>query len=158
MTVPFVPQGIDHIILWVDDLPAARRFYVEVLGCRHAWSFPEIAMEHYWFGPVILGLWDRGDPRAAYAAPPRGGNVDHVALAWTGCDEAALRAHLAAHGVPVERDVYQTGARGAGRALYVRDPSGNRIELKGPPAQPGPDDGDDEEGDGARGEDHETLP
>ena len=133
---PFQPAGVDHIVLWVDDMAAARRFYVDVLGCRPAWSFPEIAMEHLWFGPVVLGLWDRTDPRAAYAVPPRGGNVDHVALAVGPFDRDALVAHLAAHGVEVERELVQTGARGEGLAIYVRDPSGNRIEIKGPPSQP----------------------
>ncbi|MGR3540906.1 MAG: VOC family protein [Hasllibacter sp.] len=135
---PFQPAGVDHLVLWVDDMPKALRFYTEVLGCTPAWSFPDIAMEHLWFGPVVIGLWDRHAPRAAYAAPEaRGENLDHVALAVTGTTEEALRAHLAAHGVPIEKELRQVGARGMGLALYVRDPSGNRIELKGPPTQPG---------------------
>ena len=24
--------GIDHVVLWVNDLPRARRFYIDVLG------------------------------------------------------------------------------------------------------------------------------
>lgn len=133
---PFQPAGLDHVVLWVDDMPAALRFYTEVLGCRPAWSFPDIGMEHLWFGPVIIGLWDRHAPGAAYAAPPRGENAHHLALAVNGTTEDALRAHLAAHGVRIEKALHQVGARGMGVALYFRDPSGNLIELKGPPTQP----------------------
>ncbi len=135
MTAPFQPAGVDHVVLWVDDLPAARAFYEDVLGAVHAWDFPEIGMTHLWFGPVIIGLWDRADPGAAHAVPPRGTNMDHVALAIGAVEPEVLRAHLAAHGVAVEMELVQTGARGHGRAVYVRDPSGNRIELKGVPIQ-----------------------
>ncbi|PRY94963.1 catechol 2,3-dioxygenase-like lactoylglutathione lyase family enzyme [Hasllibacter halocynthiae] len=134
---PFTPAGLDHVVLWVDDMGDAFRFYVDVLGCRPAWSFPDIAMEHLWFGPMVIGLWDRHAPEAAYAAPPsRGENAHHLALAVNGVTDDALRAHLAAHRVPVVKEVRQVGARGMGLALYVRDPSGNLLELKGPPSQP----------------------
>ena len=135
MTGPIVPLGLDHVVLWVRDLPRAVAWYSDVLGCRPGHRYHEIGMEHLWFGAILIGLWDADDPRAAHALPAvRGGtNVDHLGLAVGPFEPDALRAHLARHGVAVEREVRQTGARGYGHSVYIRDPWGNRIELKGPP-------------------------
>lgn len=133
---PFRPLGLDHVVLWVRDLPRAVAWYRDVLGCEPGFSYPHIAMEHLWFGTILIGLWDADDPRAAYALPSvQGGtNVDHLGLAVGPFDPEALRAHLAAHDVSIEKELVQGGARGVGRSVYVRDPWGNRLELKGPGA------------------------
>ena len=130
--LPFRPLGLDHVVLWIRDLPRAVAWYVDVLGCEPAFSYPEIAMEHLWFGQIVLGLWDADDPRAARARGRPGTNVDHLALAIGPFDADALRAHLAARDVAIEKEIRQTGARGWGHAVYIRDPWGNRLELKGP--------------------------
>ncbi|MEM9205084.1 MAG: VOC family protein [Pseudomonadota bacterium] len=135
MSAPFVPTGIDHIVIWVGNLEEARRWYTDVLGCRAGFEYPEIAMTHVWYGPVLLGLWDASDEKSAYAAPAvgTGENVHHIALAWQGAAEADVRSHLAAHGVEISKELRQVGSRGYGLALYFKDPWGNLIELKGPP-------------------------
>jgi len=135
MTAPFVPSGIDHIVIWVRDLEAARTWYQKVLGCRPGYDYPDIAMTHLWFGPVLIGLWDATDPRAAYAAPKiqDGENIHHIAFAWHGAPEADVIAHLQSHDVKILKHLRQVGSRGFGLALYFNDPWGNLIELKGPP-------------------------
>lgn len=135
MTAPFVPSGIDHIVIWVGDLEEASAWYQTVLGCRPGYDYPEIAMTHVWYGPVLIGLWDIKDPRAAYATPaePRGENIHHIAFAWHGAAEDDVRKHLQDHGVEVLKHLRQVGSRGFGLALYFNDPWGNLIELKGPP-------------------------
>ncbi|MGR3468936.1 MAG: VOC family protein [Shimia sp.] len=131
---PFQPLGADHIVLWVGDLPAAVKWYTRVLGCTPAISYPEIAMEHLWCGALIIGLWDATAPEAAYARTktPPGTNMDHLAIAIGPYAPEALRAHLAHHSVPIEKELHQTGARGYGHSTYIHDPWGNRLELKGP--------------------------
>ena len=52
-------------------------------------------------------------------------------------DEAALRAHLAAHGVEAGETGRRYGATGFGPSIYLRDPDGNVVELKGSGAQDG---------------------
>ena len=51
---------------------------------------------------------------------------------WRTWCAAAIRAHLTRHGLrPSEvREVY--GAEGFGPSIYVDDPEGNTVELKGP--------------------------
>ena len=70
--------------------------------------------------------------RAGGAAPgPEGRNVDHICRGIRPCNEASLRAHLERHGVAIIAAGSRYGAEGEGQAIYVRDPDGNAIELKG---------------------------
>ena len=48
-------------------------------------------------------------------------------------DVEAIRAHLTSHGAEVGDLVNRYGALGNGPSLYIDDPEGNRVELKGPP-------------------------
>jgi hypothetical protein len=59
--------------------------------------------------------------------------MDHLCLALGRHEEKALRAHLASHGVAIEEESVHAGARGESLSIYVRDPDGIMLELKGPP-------------------------
>jgi len=48
-------------------------------------------------------------------------------------DSGAIAAHLLAHGVVPGETKTRYGAEGAGPSLYISDPEGNTVELKGPP-------------------------
>jgi catechol 2,3-dioxygenase-like lactoylglutathione lyase family enzyme len=61
-----------------------------------------------------------------------GRNLDHFCLRIEPFDEDAIVAHLAAHGVPVGEIARRFGAEGNGVSIYVTDPEGNTVELKGP--------------------------
>ena len=62
-----------------------------------------------------------------------GRNVDHFALEIAPFDEPAIRAHLQAHGIEAGESKRRYGAKGYGPSLYIADPDGNVVELKGPP-------------------------
>ena len=64
---------------------------------------------------------------------PDGRNVDHFCVQLASFDEAALRDHLTAHGIAPGDVGTRYGALGSGPSMYVRDPDGNTVELKGPP-------------------------
>ena len=49
-------------------------------------------------------------------------------------DEATIRQHLQRHGVDPGEVVSRYGAEGQGPSMYIFDPDGNSVELKGPPA------------------------
>ena len=135
---PFSLVGIDHVVFLVDDMPKALKFYREVLGCEPGYAYPKIGMEQVWCGSSLIVLWDTTHPGATNAIPPvKGGrNVDHVCINLSPIDEEALLAHLRAHDVQIERTAFHGGARGMGHSVYVFDPFGNRLELKGPPVYP----------------------
>lgn len=137
-TPPFSLVGLDHVVFLVDDMERALEFYGEVLGCQPGYSYPNIGMEQVWCGSALIVLWDVTHPGAASAIPPVAGgrNVDHVCIALSPFDHDAMRAHLRAHDVEIVQEAFHGGSRGMGHAFYVRDPFGNKLELKGPAVYP----------------------
>jgi glyoxylase I family protein len=138
MSPPFSLVGIDHVVFIVDDMPKALAFYHDVLGCVAGYSYPTMGMEQVWAGAALIVLWDMTHPGAASAVPPvKGGrNVDHVCIATSPFQPDAMRKHLAAHGVDIDREATHGGARGMGHSFYIFDPFGNKLEIKGPAEYP----------------------
>jgi catechol 2,3-dioxygenase-like lactoylglutathione lyase family enzyme len=140
MTHPITIGGFDHIVLRVADKEAMLDFYCGVLGCAVDRDRPELGLTHIRAGDDLIDLVTLEGPlgRLGGAGPAaEGRNLDHFCLRVRPFDEAAIRAHLAAHGVEVADSGPRYGADGYGVSLYVRDPEGNTVELKGPPTPPG---------------------
>ena len=129
-------QDIDHVVFRVRDLNAMVNFYTDVLGAK---------FEKYQQGPGLYQLRvgtslvdlvpvDGKLGRMGGAAPgTEGRNVDHVCFRVRPWDEAAILGHLKQHGI-VGEVVSRYGADGDGPSIYLSDPEGNMLELKGPPA------------------------
>ena len=133
---PFSLEGIDHVVLLVDGMAASLAFYRDVLGCTVDRELPRYGMLQLRAGAALIDLVDIGCEEGGWARPEIAGgrNLDHVCIATGAWDEAAMRGHLAAHGVEIVEEGQRYGARGEGLSFYVRDPSGNTIELKRPSA------------------------
>lgn len=130
-------RDIDHLVLRVVDLEAMLRFYGEALGCPVERRQDGIGLVQLRAGRALIDLVPVDGPlgRAGGAAPgPQGRNLDHFCLAVEPFDEAAIRGRLARYGYTAGPVVQRYGARGEGPSLYVDDPEGNVVELKGPPA------------------------
>lgn len=137
MPGPIQPAGFDHIVLRITDKEAMIAFYTQVLGCSVDWDRPELGLTHIRAGSSLIDLVTVDGRLGALggAAPgAEGRNLDHFALAVRPYDEAAIRAHLAAHGVAVSDEGARYGAEGEGMSIYIQDPEGNTVELKGPSA------------------------
>ncbi|MGZ6015878.1 MAG: VOC family protein [Phenylobacterium sp.] len=135
MASPIQIAGFDHIVLRVRDKVAMLAFYQGVLGLQVDRDRPDLGLTHVRAGPQMIDLVTLDGPlgRTGGAGPgPEGRNLDHLALRVRPFDEAAIRAHLAAHGVAVVEEGPRYGADGDGFSIYVRDPEGNTVELKGP--------------------------
>ena len=135
MANPIQPTGFDHIVLRVVDKTAMLAFYTDILGCALDWDRPELGLTHVRAGASLIDLVtiDGKLGRLGGAAPGREArNLDHFALAIRPFDEAAIRAHLAARGVAIIDEGERYGAEGEGTSLYIQDPEGNTVELKGP--------------------------
>ena len=136
MANPIRIAGFDHIVLRVKDKAAMLAFYQDVLGLAVDRDRPELGLTHIRAGAQMIDLVTLDGPlgRSGGAGPgAEGRNLDHFALQVRPFDQAAIRAHLAAHGVAVVEEGPRYGADGDGFSLYVRDPEGNTVELKGPP-------------------------
>ena len=134
----FKVKGIDHVVVRVMDLEAAVSFYRDVLGCAVERVREELGLVHMRAGATLIDLIsvEGALGRAGGAAPGSAGrNMDHFCLRVEPFDEEALRAHLAAHGLSAGDVQMNYGAEGNGPSLYISDPDGNTIELKGPAAR-----------------------
>lgn len=128
--------GIDHLVLRTGNVTALMRFYVDALGCSVERVQAEFGLIQLRAGGGLIDLVALDGPlgRAGGAGPGREGrNLDHFCLRLDPFDADAIGTHLRAHGVepgPVEM---RFGAEGKGPSIYVHDPDGNMVELKGPP-------------------------
>ena len=135
-TVSIGIREIDHIVLRVSDLDRMLEFYCDVLGCSIERRKDDIGLIQLRAGRSLVDLVpvDGELGRAGGAAPGREGrNPDHLCFRLESFDEALLAAHLESHGVEPGRVTSRYGAEGQGPSMYVSDPEGNVVELKGPP-------------------------
>ncbi|HWW56625.1 MAG TPA: VOC family protein [Sphingopyxis sp.] len=134
-TPPFTLRAIDHVVVRVVDLDRMVAFYQDVLGCTDERTQSEIGLYQLRAGSSLIDLVTIDGKLGAMggAAPgPEGRNVDHFAITIAPFDEAAIRTHLDRHGVRVEQAGPRYGAEGEGPSIYISDPEGNIVELKGP--------------------------
>lgn len=129
-------RELDHIVLRVVDLERMARFYTEVLGCSIERRQDEIGLLQLRAGSALVDLVpvDGKLGRMGGAAPGNEGrNVDHFCFRVEPFDEAAIRAHLARFDVASGPTEPRYGAEGEGPSIYINDPEGNTVELKGAP-------------------------
>ncbi|MFO1412536.1 MAG: VOC family protein [Burkholderiales bacterium] len=129
-------RGIDHVVLRVADLDRALAFWRDALGCPVERRQDAIGLVQLRAGAHLVDLVPlSGKLGAAGGRGPgaEGRNVDHVCLRVDPWDEPALRAHLARCGIAAGETARRVGAEGDGPSIYITDPDGNTIELKGPP-------------------------
>jgi len=132
---PFRLVAIDHVVLRITDITRSLAFYVDGLGCTVEKVQADIGLTQLRAGSSLIDLVPLTGKlgRAGGAAPGvEGRNVDHFALDIEPFDEAAIRAHLQEHGIVVGEFGRRYGAKGYGPSIYVTDPDGNEVELKGP--------------------------
>lgn len=134
---PFQLKALDHVVLRVRSIEASLAFYRDVLGCTIDKVQERFGLWQVRAGASLIDLVALDGPLGAMggAGPAREGrNMDHFAIQVAPFDEAAIRAHLAAHGIEVAMAGTRYGAQGSGPSIYILDPDGNMVELKGPPA------------------------
>ena len=134
-------RALDHVVLRVVDVERSLRFYCGVLGCTEERRIEPLGLIQLRAGASLIDLVDLRAPlgQAGGDAPgEQGRNVDHFALELESFDSNAIADQLAAHGIEAGAVANRYGARGFGPSLYIRDPDGNVVELKGPPPDPAP--------------------
>jgi catechol 2,3-dioxygenase-like lactoylglutathione lyase family enzyme len=127
--------ALDHVVLRVADLERAKAFYRDVLCCPVEKWQPELGLLQLRAGAALIDLvtLDGELGREGGAGPgAEGRNLDHFCVRLERFDEAALRTHLASHGIAAGEVVQRYGAEGNGPSLYIKDPDGNTVELKAP--------------------------
>lgn len=119
--------AIDHVVFRVRNMDRMIEFYRDVLGARVERELPDFGLVQMRAGSALIDLLAIGDGEAG-----DGVNVDHVCFRVLPWDEAAILSHLASHGFADLEVASRYGAEGQGPSIYLHDPEGNMLELKGP--------------------------
>ncbi|UCH50257.1 MAG: VOC family protein [Betaproteobacteria bacterium] len=128
-------REIDHLVLRVIDLERMLRFYCDVLGCTVERRKNAIGLLQLRAGRSLIDLVPADSQLGkAGGAPPgkEGRNLDHFCLRIEPFDETSIRQHLDANGVQAGELASRYGSEGEGPSIYISDPEGNVVELKGP--------------------------
>jgi len=125
---------IDHVVIRVKNLEQMINFYSDVLGCRLERQPGEGRLAQLRAGSSMIDLVDVTGAlgrRGGGSPDPDARNMDHVCLQVEPWDADAIRTHLKRHSVEVGDVNTRYGALGRGPSLYINDPEGNTVELKG---------------------------
>ena len=118
--------GLRHVALWVADLSAAERFWVDVMGYDVEWR-PDADNVYLTGGSDNLAL-HRGE--GALAGDGGGGvqRLDHIGVAVPApADVDAWAAHLTAAGVTLK--AAPRTHRDGSRSLYFHAPDGTLVQI-----------------------------
>ena len=136
---PFTLRKLDHVVLRVQDLEKSLAFYQAACSAVPLDKVQErVGLCQVRAGESLIDLvpLDGMLGKMGGAGPgAEARNVDHFAIQVTPFDEPAIRAHLAAHSVEITDSGMRYGAEGDGPSIYIKDPDGNTVELKGPAAR-----------------------
>jgi glyoxylase I family protein len=127
-------KKLDHVVLRAKDAEKLVDFYCTVLGCTVERKIDSgIHITQLRAGDALIDI---------LAIPNRSGggnsengsdgrNLDHFCVRLEIFEEAAIRAHLARHGIEGSKLESRYGSDGFGPSIYIQDPEGNTVELKG---------------------------
>ena len=131
---PFRVLGIDHIVLRCTDLPRMASFYCDRLGFEVAKRNDPLGLVHLRSQAAMIDLVALDGPLGrAGGAPPgtEGRNMDHLCLRVDRFEPDALMRYFETLGVTPSELRTRFGGQGDGLSFYIRDPEGNRVEIKG---------------------------
>jgi catechol 2,3-dioxygenase-like lactoylglutathione lyase family enzyme len=127
-------RQIDHVVLRVVDVQAMLDFYIGALGCQLEKVQEDIGLYQVRAGSSLIDFVPvDGKLGRQGGAPPgaEGRNLDHLCLRLEDFDPVSVTAELKGKNVVVGAVESRYGAEGEGPSIYVQDPEGNVVELRG---------------------------
>jgi catechol 2,3-dioxygenase-like lactoylglutathione lyase family enzyme len=132
-------RRLDHVVIRAQNMDTMCDFYCNVLGCTvERRSSPEFGLTQLRAGDALIDIVSvDGEIGRLGGAPPgrEGQNMDHFCVRLESFNEELIRAHLAKLNVIGSDLEKRYGAEGYGPSIYIQDPEGNTVELKGPPIE-----------------------
>ncbi|MGW8310129.1 MAG: VOC family protein [Thiogranum sp.] len=129
-------RRLDHVVLRATNADKMVAFYCDVLGCTVERQLsPEFGLVQLRAGESLIDIVsiDGAIGRRGGAPPAKEGrNMEHFCVRLEQFEEDAIRAHLSRFGVRGSDLETRYGAEGNGPSIYIQDPEGNTVELKGP--------------------------
>ena len=118
--------SLDHLVLTVQDIPRAIKFYVEVLGMQEV-TFGD-NRKALTYGQQKINLHKFGEEFEPKAFAPLPGSAD-LCFVIDGALEEFI-GHLNDKNIEIlQGPLARTGALGVINSVYIRDPDQNLIEL-----------------------------
>jgi glyoxylase I family protein len=116
-------DGFHHASLIVRDTERSLRFYRDSLGLAVDPARPDLGYPGAWLkvGMMQIHLLELPNPDPLEGRPPHGGRDRHLAMTVTDLDAVIAALEAAA--------ISYTLSRSGRRALFVRDPDANALEL-----------------------------
>lgn len=127
---------LDHVVLRVNNLQLMLDFYQQVLGCSLERQETDLGLYQLRAGQSLIDLVPVEQPlglQGGKAPGAEGHNMDHLCLRIEPFDQQALQLYFQHKGVTAGPVESRYGAEGKGPSIYIQDPEGNTIEIKGPP-------------------------
>jgi len=127
-------MGLDHVVLRARSAPHMVAFYCH-LGCAVEKVQEELGLTQLRAGTALIDIVDiHGElgRMGGHAPGPDSHNMDHLCLRVEPFDSDRIRTFLTDMGYAPGEVVQRYGAEGYGPSIYVNDPEGNMVELKGP--------------------------
>lgn len=116
-------DGLHHVSLIVADTERALAFYRGRLGLELDLNRPDLGFPGAWLwvGPHQIHLLELPNPDPSEGRPAHGGRDRHLAVTVSDLDAVITSLEAAA--------ITYSLSRSGRRALFVRDPDGNALEL-----------------------------
>ena len=129
---PFTIKGLDHVVLRVADIDQSRHFYENILGCTLERELPDLGLYQLRAGNNLIDLALIGSKLGGVDPVNQSSrNQDHFCIIIDRFSEPELQAYLKDAGIKASESGDRYGAEGVGPSIYINDPDGNVIELKG---------------------------
>lgn len=132
----FEIQQIDHLVLRARNSQVLVDFYCKVLGMSIERTVDEVGLVQLRAGRSLIDIVAAdgvlGKRRGKPPEKANGTNLDHFCLRVEPFDAAAIADYLISHDVTPSDVQTVYGAEGFGSSIYIEDPEGNTVELKGP--------------------------
>ena len=125
------PDSILETVLYANDLEQAEWFYRTVLGLEMPRELSELAAIFRINDQQVLLVFDpTASDKPDRTVPSHGARgPGHIALRIDPGDYENWLRRFSEHGVAIEQEIEWSGHTDPGRSIYVRDPSGNSVEL-----------------------------
>jgi len=126
----FTYKGFDHIALVTKNLAAMKKFYSEHLGLpieNEGKSKAGYNVTTFRAGDALLDLFEASPTNPA---PLANLSEEHFCLQATGSSIYDVIATLKRKGLEPTQAEVNNGALGKGLSTFVRDPDGNKVEIK----------------------------
>ena len=126
----FTYKGVDHIALVTKKLAAMKTFYMENLGLK----LESEGKAKAGYSVVTLragdSLIDLFEASPTNPAPTANLSEEHICLSATGSSIYDVIATFKRKGMDPSPAEVNNGSKGKGLSTWVRDPDGNKIEIK----------------------------